>query len=99
MNQIYLDNNATTRLDPRVAQAMAEGIRRAAGTDYAVAVTGIAGPDGGTDDKPVGTVFIALASQKDTLVERYQFAGDRERVRMRTACAALALLQKQVRKG
>ncbi|NIQ95184.1 MAG: CinA family protein, partial [Desulfuromonadales bacterium] len=46
-----------------------------------IAVTGIAGPDGGTGEKPVGTVFIGLADQNETVVERHLFAGDRGRVR------------------
>jgi nicotinamide-nucleotide amidase len=81
------------------ARSMAEGIRQAANTDFSLAVTGIAGPDGGTEEKPVGTVFIALATKGDTIVEHHLFAGDRGRVRMRTACAALALLQKYLRKN
>ena len=80
-----------------VARLMAEGIRAATDTDYALAVTGIAGPDGGTDEKPVGTVFIARASRDESIVERYLFAGDRDRIRMRTACAALALLQHRLK--
>ena len=81
------------------AQAMAEGIRKVANSDFSLAVTGIAGPDGGTKEKPVGTVFIALAEKSDTLVEEHLFAGDRNRVRMRTACAALALLQRTLRQN
>jgi len=93
-DQILLNEGAVSA---DCAQAMAEGIRRAAGSDFGIAVTGIAGPDGGTSDKPVGTVFIALATGQDTVIERHLFAGDRGRVRMRTACAALALLQRRLR--
>jgi nicotinamide-nucleotide amidase len=71
------------------ALAMAHGVRQAAETDLAVAVTGIAGPEGGTPQKPVGTVFIALVGEGEERVERFHFPGDRDRVRFRTACTAL----------
>jgi nicotinamide-nucleotide amidase len=60
-----------------VAREMAEGARRASRTDYAIAVTGIAGPGGGTPGKPVGTVFIALASTGETRVLRRFNPGER----------------------
>lgn len=78
--------------DP-VARTMAENLRRSVGTDYALATTGIAGPTGGTPDKPVGLVFIALAGPEGTSVIRAVYPGDRLRVRQRTAMAALNLLR------
>ncbi len=74
------------------AAAMAEGVRRAAGTDLGLAVTGIAGPDGGSPDKPVGTVFLALADATGTTTEHLQFGGDRWRIRELTTMTALARL-------
>jgi PncC family amidohydrolase len=72
---------------------MAEGARQRAGATHALAITGIAGPDGGTPDKPVGTVYIALASaDRPTHVRRFQFTGTRDIVRDRSAKAALAML-------
>ncbi len=80
-----------------VAQAMAEGARRAAGVDHALATTGIAGPGGGSEEKPVGTVFIALASKLGpTLVERHRFPTDRETFKFLTTQTALNLLRRQL---
>jgi nicotinamide-nucleotide amidase len=76
-----------------VARAMAEGERAASGTTYALATTGIAGPAGGSEAKPVGLVFIALAGPEGTEVVRAVMPGDRDRVRHRAALAALNLLR------
>jgi nicotinamide-nucleotide amidase len=75
-----------------VAREMAEGARRVSGTDYAVAVTGIAGPGGGTPDKPVGTVFIAVASASETRALRQFNPGDRLAFKEITAQQALEAL-------
>ena len=79
-----------------VAAAMATGIRRVAGSDLALAVTGIAGPDGGTAEKPVGTVFIALASPDGSQVRPCHFRGDREEIRTITAYTALDWLRRRL---
>jgi nicotinamide-nucleotide amidase len=79
-----------------VAAAMAQGARAASGADLALSVTGIAGPDGGSDEKPVGTVFIALAGRDSCLVQRHQFPGDRDRVRSITCFSALNLLRQHL---
>ncbi len=63
------------------AREMAEGMRRSSGADYALGTTGIAGPDGGTAEKPVGTVYVALASPEGTRVQKFLLHGDRERIR------------------
>ncbi len=76
-----------------VARAMAEGERKAAGTDYALAITGVAGPDGGSAEKPVGLVFIALAGPRGTEVLERKFWGDRGRVQVLASAAALDLLR------
>jgi nicotinamide-nucleotide amidase len=76
------------------ARAMAEGVRRAAGTDLGLAVTGIAGPDGGTVAKPAGTVYLALAGASGTRVEVFRFKGDRAQVRLHSACTALDWLRR-----
>lgn len=78
-----------------VAEAMARGVRHRLGTTFAVAVTGVAGPAGGSEDKPVGTVHVALAGPSDDEVEhrRLWFPGDRERVRWLTSQTCLDLLR------
>ena len=72
-----------------VVRAMAEGARRASGADIAVAVSGIAGPHGERPGKPVGTIWIAWASDAGTHAEHNVFAGDREAVRRQSVAQAL----------
>ena len=71
------------------AAAMARGAGERLGVDLAVAVTGIAGPGGGTPDKPVGTVFIGLAAGGRTYVREYHFSGTRRKIRQQTSEKAL----------
>lgn len=75
----------------QTVREMAEGVRRLMHTDYAIATSGIAGPDGGTEDKPVGTVWIAWATPEGTVAERYQFgvARLREQITQRAVTTAL----------
>ena len=68
----------------QTAYEMAKGAAKAASADCAIAVTGIAGPDGGTEDKPVGTVYAGYYVCGRIIVERYQFDGDRYEVRQQT---------------
>jgi nicotinamide-nucleotide amidase len=79
-----------------VARAMALGARKKFGSDFAIAVTGIAGPGGGTPDKPVGTVFIALASAGGVAVKKFLNAGGRTAFKQVTATQALAWLRQAV---
>jgi nicotinamide-nucleotide amidase len=79
-----------------VAQAMARGARRQAGTDYALSVTGIAGPGGGSEQKPVGLVYVALDSREGTDTSRYVFSSDRGAVRVRAAQTALNILREKL---
>ncbi len=76
------------------AVSMAEGARRLAGSTYAVSVTGVAGPGGGSDAKPVGTVWMAIASEGETWVARHRFGGDRDAVRLQAAYAALDMVRR-----
>jgi nicotinamide-nucleotide amidase len=75
---------------------MAEGVKQRAHADIALAVTGIAGPDGGSAEKPVGTVFIALADSHGTEVKHFIFDGNRASVRERTAYTALDWIRRRV---
>jgi nicotinamide-nucleotide amidase len=79
-----------------VAREMAEGVRQRSGADYALAVTGIAGPTGGTADKPVGTVFIALATAQHTFVLNPVNPYDRETFKQVTSQQALELLRRTI---
>ncbi len=80
----------------QTAGEMARGVARLAKADVAVAVTGIAGPDGGTPEKPVGLVYIACSVNKKITVKRYCFSGNRSGVRESTVSAALLLIQECV---
>ena len=79
-----------------VAREMAEGARNATGADYALSVTGIAGPSGGTPEKPVGTVYLGLAGPFDTMTERNFNPFDRETFKQVTAQQALDLLRRKL---
>jgi nicotinamide-nucleotide amidase len=76
-----------------VARAMAQGIRTAARTDVGIGVTGIAGPDGGTPQKPVGTVVVAVGTPRGDQVRTFQFIGGRDMVKFQSAQAAMNMLR------
>ncbi|MEO5644953.1 MAG: competence/damage-inducible protein A [Bacteroidia bacterium] len=73
---------------------MAIGVRERLNTDYSIAISGIAGPDGGTEDKPVGTVWIAVAKEDFVFAKRFQFGDNRERNILRSSVSSLAMLRK-----
>ena len=79
-----------------VARAMAEGVRRTSGADLGLAVTGIAGPGGGTPRKPVGLVYVALARERGTAVVRSLFSGGRSQVKFQSSQKALDLVRKSL---
>ncbi|MBP1665477.1 MAG: damage-inducible protein CinA [Bacteroidetes bacterium] len=82
-----------------VIRAMAEGAKRILKTDYCVATSGIAGPGGGTPEKPVGTIWIAVASGSGTVAEKHTFGTDRIANITRFSLVALNMLRKQIIKG
>jgi len=77
-----------------VARAMAEGVRRLTNADVSIGVTGIAGPTGGTPEKPVGLIYVARADKNDTEVRECHFHGSRERIRVRTGLTALDMVRR-----
>ena len=76
------------------ARKMAENVKTMFNSSFGLSVTGIAGPNGGTKDKPVGLVYIGLASDKNTIVEKYNFGEDRVLNKIKTSQAALQILRK-----
>ena len=79
-----------------VARAMAEGVRRLTGSDLAVSVTGLAGPDGDDRGNPVGTVYLGLSLPGETLVRRLALGGDRSRIRLLAASSALDMIRRHL---
>ena len=79
-----------------VAREMAIGIRKRAGSDYAISITGIAGPEGGTTEKPVGLVYMGVAGPRKAVVQEFRFRGPRDVIRTRAALMALELLRKEI---
>lgn len=86
-------------VSPQTAREMAAGAAKAAKADVALAVTGIAGPGGGTTEKPVGLVYIGCSVKGKITVKKYQFSGSRRKVRESTVAAALTLARKSILKN
>ncbi len=78
------------------AEEMAQGAARVSGADYGVSTTGVAGPTGGTEEHPVGEVFIGVADLNGVSAERFVFSGGREEVRAKACRKALEMLVKQI---
>lgn len=91
--ELFNTHGAVSR---EVAEAMASGIRQAAATDIGLSVTGIAGPTGGTPDKPVGLVWVGYADSSCSLAVKHHFAGTRETIRERAAAAAMELVRRKL---
>ena len=78
----------------QVAKAMAQGIRTRSKADVGLSVTGIAGPGGGTEDKPVGLVYVGLATSTESLTREFRFHGERETIKLRSSQGALDVLRR-----
>ena len=83
----------------QAVEALSTGVRTWAGADYGLAVTGIAGPGGATEAKPIGLTYIGLASADRVQVEQHNFTGDRSAVKRSTANAALTMLEETLMRG
>ena len=97
IRQLGVDENILAEkgaVSSECASAMAKGIRQRTGSDVGLSVTGIAGPDGGTDDKPVGTVYISLAAPDGCWTKRFRFNGSRDDIRTITAWTSLDWLRR-----
>lgn len=81
----------------QVAEAMAAGIRKRAGSTFGIGVTGVAGPGGGSQEKPVGLVYIALADDSQTMSRKFIFPGDRQFIRTLSVNAALDVLRRRIK--
>jgi len=75
-----------------VASEMAIGIQRLTGSDWALSTTGIAGPDGGTDEKPIGTIWVSVADSDGVYSQKLALDGNRSEIRDRTVLEALSML-------
>ena len=84
------------RKHPMCVRCMAEGVRRLTGSDFAVATSGIAGPTGGSEEKPVGLVWIGIASPRGSFTRSFVYKNDRKRNMERFAATALNLLRLEI---
>jgi nicotinamide-nucleotide amidase len=83
-------------VSPEVAKGLAEGIRERSGATLGLGLTGIAGPAGGSLDKPVGTVHIALSMENSLEDREFRFGGDRERIRQWASQVALDMVRRKL---
>ncbi len=98
-NELGVSNETLKKhgaVSQEVVEQMAVSVRKKLNTNYSIAVSGIAGPDGGTEEKPVGTVWIAVATPTQVISKRFQFGGDRERNIVATGLTALNMLRKEI---
>ncbi len=92
VNPLLLEKHGA--VSSEVADAMARGIQQSSGADLALSITGIAGPDGGTPEKPVGTVFIGIATPYECIIRRFHFSGNREQIQELTTTTSLDMVRR-----
>ncbi len=100
-HQLGVENTlfeAVGAVSEQVVNQMAVGVRERLLTDFSIAVSGIAGPDGGSEEKPVGTVIIGVSCKEETLVKKFNFKGNRQQIIKRTAMVALFELRNLILK-
>src|SRR5262249_13675986 len=85
-----------TAVSAEAAEAMAAGARARTGATYGIAISGVAGPDGGSENTPVGTMFVALADAAGVMSLQRRFLGDRQRIRVFTTQMALDMLRRRL---
>lgn len=90
--------NSVGAVSEDTARQMAEGIKRVVKTDIGLSTTGIAGPDGGTPEKPVGLVYIGVSIKNDTIVKRLDLKGTRTEIRKQTVLEVLNTLKEELKK-
>src|SRR5579859_1149885 len=93
--EVLLEQNGA--VSKPVAQALAEGIRKRSSATIGLGITGVAGPGGGSPEKPVGLVYISLADERGTQIREFRFPGNRERIRNWASQAALEMIRRRVR--
>lgn len=99
VNILHVDGDAIHThgaVSEDVVVQMAKGVKQQLNTTYSIAVSGIAGPDGGSEEKPVGTVWIAVAGPVQTVAEKFFFRGDRKRILQRTAQMGLSMARNEI---
>jgi nicotinamide-nucleotide amidase len=98
-NVLGVEENSLVKhgaVSQQVVKAMAQGVRKIMGTDYSIATSGIAGPEGGTTKKPIGTIWIAVSSPQKTICKKFSLGMDRERNILRGSITALNMLRLQI---
>ena len=90
------DLNQHGAVSEAVVKAMAYGARKQLKTDFAMATSGVAGPDGGSEEKPVGTVWVAISGPKRTIAQKFSFGNNRERNIRKSALQAMSMLRKEI---